>query len=277
VLSSNRSRSWLIAAAGAGVLLTAGCSSASSGHQASADRPLSAGQAIQLAAAHARLATSFDGTMSMRTSGTDTVTIAGTISEAFQPALVFAADFPTVTADGMSVNGGMTEILDGNALYLRMSTLSSVTGGKPWVKVPLSELSGTGLTQELQEAQQDNPLLQTQVLAGATHVRTAGTSTIAGVPVTEYTGSYSVAAALAKLPASARATEQKAAASYGFSTASFQIWLDNQQQVRKVIVTEPGTKEAVTVSMTVTSVNQPVTVQLPPAAQVATIPASELK
>jgi hypothetical protein len=283
VFSASRSRSMLVAAAGAGVLLAAGCSSAStaaSSHGTSTDHPLSATTAIQLAAAHAKLATSFTGTMSVSGTGAATLTMAGTMSERTQPSLIVEADFPSMTAEGMSMDGGMTVILDGKTLYMRASVLSSMAGGKSWIEVPFSELGGADaslMNQAEQEEQEGNPLLQTQVLAGATDVRTVGTSTIGGVPVTEYTGSYSVASALDKLPASARSTQQQALAQAGITTANFRIWLDNQQQVRKLIVNEPGSKESVTISMTVTSINQPVSVQLPPASQVTVIPASVLK
>jgi hypothetical protein len=267
----------LVAAAGAGVLLAAGCSSAST---AATGHPLSATAAIQLAAAHARLATSFTSTMSISGSGAATMTIAGTMSERVQPSLIVEGDFPTVTANGVSVDGGMTVILDGRTLYLRASMLSSMTGGKSWIEVPFTELGGADaslMNQAEQEEQEGNPLLQTQVLASATGVRTVGTSTIGGVPVTEYTGSYSIATALDKLPASVRSNKQQALAETGITTAHFRIWLDGQQQVRKLVLTEPGSKESVTVTMTVTSINQPVSVQLPPASQVTVIPPSALK
>ena len=54
------------------------------------------------------------------------------------------------------------------------------------------------------------------------------------------------------------------------------MWLDDQQQVRKVISSAKGTSESVASTIVVTSVNQPVTATVPPASQVATVPASEL-
>jgi hypothetical protein len=60
------------------------------------------------------------------------------------------------------------------------------------------------------------------------------------------------------------------------TSASFEIWLDDQHQVRKLVITEHGTTESVVLSELVTSINQPVSVQVPPASQVATMPASAL-
>ena len=61
----------------------------------------------------------------------------------------------------------------------------------------------------------------------------------------------------------------------GLQTENFQIWLDDSQQVRKVIATARGSKEQVTSTIEVTSINQPVGVAIPPASQTATVPASE--
>jgi hypothetical protein len=107
-------------------------------------------------------------------------------------------------------------------------------------------------------------------------VRKVGTATVDGVPTTEYTGSYPVSAGLAKLPASARAKLAPQLRAMGLTTQTFKIWLDSQQQVRKVITSDQGTSEQVTSTVQVTSINQPVRVSLPPAAQTATVPASAL-
>jgi hypothetical protein len=57
---------------------------------------------------------------------------------------------------------------------------------------------------------------------------------------------------------------------------TFKIWLDNQQQVRKLITSDRGSQEQATSTIQVTSINQPVSVALPPASQTATVPASAL-
>jgi hypothetical protein len=172
----------------------------------------------------------------------------------------------------------MSEILTSSALYLRMSPLSSMTG-KPWAQVQLSgfKVGGTSLGLMMQQVQGDSPLTQTELLKHADDVRKAGTSTIDGVPVTEYTGSYSMREALNQVRGPAAAQVRQQLASSGFKTADFQIWLDNQQQVRKLVVTEHGSKADMTLTMAVTSIDKPVGVQLPPASQVAVIPDNALQ
>jgi hypothetical protein len=62
----------------------------------------------------------------------------------------------------------------------------------------------------------------------------------------------------------------------GLRTENFKIWLDGQQQVRKVTTSDQGTKEQVTSTIQVTSINQPVSATPPPASQTATVPANAL-
>jgi LppX_LprAFG lipoprotein len=265
-----------VAAAGtAATLLATGCSSGGHGSTGSGISPA---QAITLASQQAKHATSFSSTVSIKMSGMASGTIAGTLEMRTRP-LLFDADFSTMNVGGQSVPGGFEEILTGHTLYLKMPALAQQLG-KPWVKFSFAELqNGTGisLAQIIQQAQQNNPLVQMQMLAGAKNVRLAGHQVIDGVPTTHYTGTYTVAAALARLPSSLRATEQKGLQTLGVTSVQFSVWIDGQHQARKIVAHETGTSEHATVTLTVTGINQPITVTLPPASQVATIPASALK
>ncbi len=107
-------------------------------------------------------------------------------------------------------------------------------------------------------------------------MKKVGTATINGVPTTEYTGTYPVSAGLAKLPAASRSKIAAQLQQMGLTTERFTVWLDDQQQVRKIISSAKGTSESVASTIVVTSVNHPVTAAIPPASQIATVPASEL-
>jgi hypothetical protein len=171
------------------------------------------------------------------------------------------------------------EILTGKAAYFKIPALSRQLG-KPWMKISFSGLPGklrSGVQQLFQSLQNSNPLTQAAMLAGATNVRAAGTQAIDGVPATRYTGSYPVAATLAKLPSSLRATERKALHGLGVKTVNFNAWIDARHQVRKLAIVMPSPGLTFAMTMTITSVNQPVHVMLPPASQVTTIPASALR
>jgi hypothetical protein len=283
VLSASVSRSLRVAAVtGFAACLAAGCASSQhAGAAAKAAQPASVSsphQAILLAATQARLATSFSADFTMSVGGTAGMTASGTMSAQTRPTLLVEANLPTVSADGQSVPGGISEIITANALYMKMSELSKVYG-KAWLELPFSELKGISslsLGQLSEQMQSDSPLQQTQMLAGATNVRTVGSTTIDGSAVTEYSGTYPLAAGIAQLPASSRAAVQQELTKAGMTSASFEIWLDDQHQVRKLVITEHGTTESVVLSELVTSINQPVSVQVPPASQVATMPASAL-
>ena len=268
-----------IAAAGtAAALLAAGCSSGRPSGQGSAGSGISPAQAIMLASQQAKHATSFSSSLSIKMSGTASGAMAGTLKMRTRP-LLFDADFSTMNAGGQSVPGGIEEIFAGRTLYLKMPALAQQLG-KPWVKFSFAEFQhGTGISfaQIIQQAQQNNPLVQTQMLASAKNVRVVGHQVIDGVPTTHYTGTYTAAAALARLPSSLRATEQKGLQTLGVTSVQFSVWLDGQHQARKIVAYENGTSEQATVTLTVTGINQPITVTLPPRSQVASIPASALK
>jgi len=239
---------------------------------------ISPAQAITLASQQAKHATSFSSSMSIKMSGMASGAMAGTMEMRTRP-LLFDADFSTMNMSGQALPGGIEEILTGHTLYLKMPALAQQLG-KPWVKFSFAELqNGTGisLTQIIQQAQQNNPLVQMQMLAGAKNVRIVGYQVLDGVRTTHYAGTYTVAAALARLPSSLRATERKGLQTLGIMSVQFSVWIDGQHQARKIVAYETGTSEHATVTLTVTGINQPITVTLPSASQVATIPASALK
>lgn len=269
-------RTAVAAAAGAvAVVLAAGCGSGSGLH---ASAGLSPAQAITLAAQRAQRINSFASTLSVKMSGKISGAVGGTLQMRERPSLLADVDFSTLDIGGQSMAGGAHEIISGQAIYMKMPALQRELG-KPWLRITFSEIkgaSGVNLGQLIQQAQSDSPLLQTQMLSAAKHVTMAGTATVGGVKTTEYTGSYPVSAALAKLPAKLRGQVQQQMQSMGLTSARFSVWIDAQHQTRKVIVVEHGSSQQMTMSMQVTSINQPVKVTLPPSGQVATVPPSAL-
>jgi hypothetical protein len=284
---------WGAIALTAGALAVAGCSASSarttgsSGSSKPASSPttasgngggsVTAAEAVKQAAAQAQKATSYAADVTEQTTGTAAVSISGTLLEQTEPSPLAVADFSSVTAQGQQVRGGLQEIINSSGIYLKMSQLAKQTG-KPWLEIPVSELSkvsGVSFSQLLQNGSND-PLVETQMLSSSTNVKKVGTATINGVPTTEYSGTYPVSAGLAKLPAASRSKIASQLKAMGLTTEQFTVWLDDQQQVRKIVSSAKGTSESVTSTVVVTSVNHPVTASIPPASQVATVPASEL-
>jgi hypothetical protein len=276
-----------LAAAGAIAILVSGAAACSSAGNlvpkaaSSAQQAQTPQQAIQLAANTSRAVNSFAANMSVRidTLGT-AINLAGTISEQLHPSLLAEANFSTFGVTGQSFPGGMDEIVTPSSVYIKLGMLTQqLRTSKPWIAVSFSALSkatGVNLTPLFSQLQTSSPLNQSQLFAGATNVRRVGTGVVNGVPVTEYTGSVSMSQALAKLPASMRGTLGADIRKAGIGSAKFTEWVDAQHQVRKVVVTETGRSLTETITTTVTSLNQPVSIQTPPASQTTTLPASFL-
>jgi hypothetical protein len=279
-----------LAAASAIAILAAGVAGcASSNNSASSSTAaMSPRQAIQLAAYQTRDMNSFAATLDMRISGKPGTSggsfgnaeIAGTMQEQLHPSLLTSANFGTFSAAGQSIPGGLGEVITPKAIYLRYSLITQALHmTKPWIELPLSAVSkasGLNLSSLISQMQTSSPLTQTQLLAGATDVRTAGTGTVDGIPVTEYTGAYSMSAALAKLPASVRGQLGQILQKAGINGVQFRAWIDGQHQLRKLVATENASAFIETIALTVTSINQPVTISAPAASQTATLPTSIL-
>ncbi len=274
-----------LAAASAIVIIAsgvAGCASAGSPaarSTATASRAaLTPLQAVQLAASTSRNVNSFTATMSVQASlgSAGALDLSGTIAEQMHPSLVARADYSSYSAAGQSFPGGMSEIITAKSLYLKMSMLSqALHTTKPWLVIPfsaLSKASGMNISALFSQLRTNNPLDQSQLFAGARNVRKAGTGVVGGVPVTEYTGSVSIATALTRLPADLRTSFGQAIQKAGVGSVRFTEWVDAQNKVRKTVVTETGSALTETITTTITSVNKPVSIQIPASSQTQALP-----
>ncbi len=264
---------------GAALLMLAGCGASSSGAPApgaqagakSGGQQPSAARAIGLAATQARHVRSY--ALSLRTQSTGLVaeSTSGVMQIRLKPSLLGEVRMK------LSVAGHalpLDEIVTADALYLKLAALGTLTG-KPWIKVSDAGLrSGSGATigQLLQGVQNANPLAQTTMLTASADLRKVGTQVINGVQTTHYKGSYPLAAAVRKVPAALRSLTGPILKSIGIKTVHFDAWIDGQHQVRKIVTTEAGSSIRITSTVVITAINQPVTVRLPPASQVAAAP-----
>jgi hypothetical protein len=260
-----------------------GSGSAAAGTSAA---PGSALGAVRLAAKTASGANSFTGTMAVRVtakpgaSGSGDFALAATFAERLHPALLASVDIGSLSSSGMSLPGGLNEIVTPDTLYLKWNFLTQELHlTRPWLAIPLSAMSkssGVNFGQIFGEATGSGPLTESQLLAGATAVRQVGTGTLDGVPVTEYTGTLPLDKGITYLSGSARTQLQQAIAAAGFTTATFTVWIDGQHLVRKAIVTEVGKTMTETTTTTITTIDQPVTVTVPTASQTSPLPGGDL-
>jgi hypothetical protein len=149
--------------------------------------------------------------------------------------------------------------------------------GEPWIKVDLSALQApalASLAQLVQSMQSNNFLDMTELFAASSDVRIVGTTTVDGVPTTEYAGSFQAAQLAKALAPSAQKALGPALQALGNSTVDFDIWVDSQENPRKVTEVDSVNGTTITTAVTITGINQPVQITLPPASQTYTQPGS---
>lgn len=269
-------RSWRAAAvaacAAASALITA-CSSAAGGGAAghtSAPKPVTPTTAIRLTADETQSVTSLAGAITIRAGS---VNVGGTFQFQLKPSLMVDEN---LNASEGGQSAAIDEILSGTTLYMKVPGLSHT--GKPWVEINLSGLSGNlgaALNQLLQNAETSNPLTQTQELTASKDAREVGTQVIDGVSTTHYAGTLSPSAALAKLAPSLR-QDLSSTMDQLQGSITWNIWTDAQHNLRQLSETYTVAGSPFTLTMSVTSINQPVSITLPPASQVTVLPASAL-
>ena len=255
----------------AALIVLAACSSGGGGPASTASTPLTPRQALLAAASHAQKVTSASETLTVRDSGAQNATTAGTIQFQRRPTLQ-ASETLNTTAAGKSTQ--IKVILTGTAIYLHEAALAGQLG-KPWLKLDLSALNGTALASisQLVHSLQGNDFAnQTQLLAVAKNVHVVGTQTVDGVATTEYAGSVRAGQALKALPASFRKAMAPELQVLGNGTISFHVWIDGQHHTRKITDIETVNGETINTTVNITAINQPVQIALPPASQTVTPP-----
>jgi hypothetical protein len=266
----------------ASVLAACSLGGGTSSHGASPAAQLTPKNAILLAATKAQKVTSFEANVaiSINMAGQGSAQMAGTMAEQLTPSLRAKVNFSTFHGPGLSMPGGLSEIVTAKAVYIKASSVTqALHTTKTWAELPLSALgksTGIDFSSLFAQAQTGNPLAQTQMLTASPDVHKVGTTTVNGVPVTEYAGTYSMAKALAGLPAASRNSMSKQITSMGIKTVTFHVWIDGQQQVRKLAAVLTSSKLTESVTETISSVNQPVDIMPPSAAETFIIPAAML-
>ena len=263
------------AAFGAGTLaLVAGCSAGTTGTSgAGSAQSLSPQTAISLAADQTQRVNSMAATFSVRTSGSVTDTVSGTVRLRLRPTLL-ADEKLNISAAGQVFP--LNEIVTAKAIYLKSPSFSALAKpGRPWIGIPFSDLSGSlgsSLGNLLQNVQNGNPASQAKMLSASKNVRAVGTQVIDGVSTTHYTGTFKASAALAKLSPSLR---KELAPGLKLITGGirFNAWIDAQHVVRRITEVYTVMGQTANATVNVTAVNQPVHIAPPPARRVTLPPA----
>jgi hypothetical protein len=220
----------------------------------------SAGSALLTAATQAQSINSAVTTLHIQVTGSQSSTETGTLQYQRTPSLI-SQDMH------IAAEGGNTEIkmiLTGQDMYFSEPGLPT---GKTWMKFSLAALKGksASFSQLIQSMQSNNFTNQAQLFAVAKNAHQVGTATIDGVPTTEYAGSFKASDAMDALSPSVRDVLGAQLKSLGDSVISFREWIDGQHRMRQVIEDETIKGHAVTTTMNVTAINQPVQITLPAA------------
>jgi hypothetical protein len=258
------------AAGGATTSGTAPSGTAPSG-SAGGGHPATARQAIRQAASQSQQVNSMAATLDVHFGGSASQHMTGTIQEQRKPALKVAATFKIAAAGRVTP---IQEIVTSKDIYFKIAALAATTG-KPWVKISLAGLSsatGASFSQLFQNLESSNPLAQARLLGVSKNAHQVGTQVVSGVSTTEYAGSYAAADALRKLTPSSRKLLGPALQALGSTTIRFHVWIDGQHLVRKFVDTETIGGQLATTTMNVTSINQPLSISLPPAGQISSLP-----
>jgi hypothetical protein len=220
----------------------------------------SAGNALLTAATQAQDINSAVTTLHIQVTGSQASSETGTLQYQRTPSLM-SQDMH------IAAEGGNTEIkmiLTGTDMYFSEPGLPT---GKAWMKFSLAALKGKSASfgQLIQSMQSNNFTNQAQLFAVAKDAHEVGTATIDGVPTTEYAGSFKASDAISALSPGARDVLGAQLKSLGDSVITFREWIDGQHHMRQVIENETVKGHAVTTTMNVTAINEPVKITLPTA------------
>ncbi|MDQ2814298.1 MAG: hypothetical protein M3Z75_21135 [Actinomycetota bacterium] len=224
----------------------------------------SAGSALLTAATQAQNINSAATTLHVQVTGSQASSETGTFQYQRTPTLM--SEDMHIAAEGG--NTGIKMILTGTDMYFSEPGLPA---GKAWIKFSLAALKGksASFARLVQSMQSNNFTNQAQLFAVAKNAHEVGTATIDGVATTEYAGSFRASDAINALSPGVRGVLGAQLKTLGDSVISFHEWIDGQHHMRQVIENETVKGQAVTTTLNVTAINQPVQIPLPPASQTA--------
>jgi len=184
----------------------------------------------------------------------------------------------------MSMNmglGGMqiSEVLIGDALYLKIPALSGELGGKPWAKVSLGTMGSLGSTLQslVDSAKNTDPAAQLQPLLASGDLKKVGTETVDGAAATHYSGTVDPATAFSSSQAAKNLTPDQISqiksmlSSAGVTSEKIDVWVGSDGLPVEETISMNTAAGAEKVDLHMTGWGQPISVTAPPAGQVADV------
>jgi hypothetical protein len=274
-------RRLVVAAGGTAVgaaLLLSGCNGDGSGSNANGNVKLSANEALLKSSQQTSQADTFKADLTVSGTGGESGKMHATGQFRLKPALKFSAQLDDVSRNGQSVPGAKGQaIFTDNTLYAKVPQLAQfVSGGKPWVKIDVNQVSqktGFDVQSLVNQVEKVNPAEQTKMFTGSKDARRVGTDTVDGVKTVHYTGTVTVQDALNRLDAQARQkVEGWLPKDHANGKINFDLWTDGSNLPRK-LVSKASDKQGENGSVTVlySDYGKSFGVNAPPSDQVGTL------
>jgi hypothetical protein len=248
------------AIAAAAAITVAGCkpgvytSNSSSGSQSG----MSSSSALSLAAQQTQQIRSFSADVQIQATGALNATLTGTLHEVTTPSPVMS-----LHANAGAL-GNIRVIVSNGMAYLKSPFLMHAYG-KPWVMGSMNNMSSTSglnLGPLLGLLSTSSPLVQVPLFSQGSNIRMMGHSMMNGSPMSEWGGHYMLSNVMSSLNSSLQPSFQSVMNS-GISMTRFRTWMDSAHQVRKLVLIEIGNNTKITITLVITSINQPMHIRMP--------------
>jgi hypothetical protein len=250
-----------VAVAAVAAIAVAGCkpgvyTSNSSGGSHGAG--MSSASALSLAAQQTQQIRSFSADVQIQATGALNATLTGTLREVTTPSPAMS-----LRANAGALGNIRVIVSDGMA-YLKSPFLTHAYG-KPWVMGSMnamSSTSGLNLGPLLGLLSTSSPMVQVPLFSQGSNIRMMGHSMMGGSRMSEWGGHYMLSHVLGSLNSSLQPSMQSVMNS-GISMTRFRVWMDSARQLRKLVLIEIGNNTKVTITLVITSINQPMHIGLP--------------
>jgi hypothetical protein len=218
----------------------------------------SSASAFSLAAQQTQSIRSFSADLKIQAAGALNATLTGTLREVTTPTPIIA-----IRARAGAL-GNIRVILTNGMAYVR-SPLLMRSYGKPWVMgsaSSMSSTSGVNLGPLLSLLTTSSPLVQVPLFSQGSNLRMMGHSMMDGSRMSEWGGHYMLSHVLGSLNAQMQPSFQSMMNS-GVRMTRFRAWMDSTHQVRKLVLIEIGNNTKITITLVITSINQPMQIRIP--------------
>jgi hypothetical protein len=219
---------------------------------------MSSSSALSLAAQQTQQIRSFSADVEIQATGALNATLTGTLHEVTTPSPVMS-----LRANAGAL-GNIRVIVSNGMAYLKSPFLMHAYG-KPWVMGSMntmSSTSGLNLGPLLGLLSTSSPLVQVPLFSQGSNIRMMGHSMMDGSRMSEFGGHYMLSHVLGSLNSQLQPSMQSVMNS-GISMTRFRAWMDSAHQVRKLVLIEIGNNTKITITLVITSVNQPMHIKIP--------------